>query len=57
MPGLRLTGRHKLKLVGEPIMTGITGEASYELDLITFVKFPSVMARHLGLLWTWAGLW
>ena len=28
MPGLQLTGRHKLKLVGEPILTYITGDPS-----------------------------
>ena len=36
-PGSPWTGRPKLRPAGQPILTSITGEPRFELDLITFV--------------------
>ena len=60
VPGLRLTGRHKVRPLGEPILTFITGDpgAWFKLYHIvkSFVKPSSAWARLRGLLWTWTGL-
>ena len=38
MPGLRWTGGPKLRPALQPILTSITGEPRFELDIITFVR-------------------